>query len=305
MVLRQMALNPKHSGSLTPEFAQSADGSDIAVYETGFASGPPLLFLHGFGFDYRVWRKQLFDPQLSERFRMIAFDLRGHGVSAKPSTLRAYSGLRWAEDLDAVLKMKSLSHPTIVAWSFGGRTLNHFLTQNPGADVSAINYVAAATLSDTDLAGPRFSLMRDLASDESDVALAAADAIVREVFLGRPGTAEYAEYMASIAVIPQHIRVLMRAHPFSFDAMLAKLSIPVLVSHGQRDAFVKWELANRVATTVRAGRPSLYKEAGHAVFFEHPERFNRELADLCCTSNLGRADARCQRPHLMRPATSN
>lgn len=268
---------------MVPAFAQSQDGCQIAIYEAGNPAGPELLFLHGFGLDHRVWCKQLRDPQLSAGFRMISIDLRGHGASSKPTEPAAYEGSRWAGDLEAVLRAKQLVRPTVIAWSFGGRVLNEFLARHSESRFSAINYVAAATLSHPCFIGPSYGLMAKLASEATGEALAAADTIVQMLFDCPPGSTEHAEFMQAMTVTSPRIRALMRARPLEYDDMLARLTIPVLASHGAQDPFVMPELAHRLAEAVKAGRASVYPEAGHAVFFDAPERFNRELRDLVAT----------------------
>src|SRR5205085_1574392 len=59
-------------------------GVRLAVYEGGTSDGPALLFIHGCSQSHRAWSRQ-FDAPLLQRFRLAAFDLRGHGGSDKPA----------------------------------------------------------------------------------------------------------------------------------------------------------------------------------------------------------------------------
>ena len=65
------------------------DNTELAVQEFGDANGHPLLFIHGFSQSYWCWKKQFNDPRL-DQFRIIAFDLRGHGRSGKPLDKESY-----------------------------------------------------------------------------------------------------------------------------------------------------------------------------------------------------------------------
>lgn len=71
-------------------------------YETsGIESGPPLLMLHTAGADSRQYHALMADPGLRRQWRMIAFDLPGHGRSMP------LPGQAWTEDgltLDAYLR---------------------------------------------------------------------------------------------------------------------------------------------------------------------------------------------------------
>jgi non-heme chloroperoxidase len=95
-----------------------------------------------------------------------------------------------------------------------------------------------------------------------------------------PGSAEHAEFLRVMTVTSPRLCALMRGRPFEYDDMLATLTLPVLASHGEDDTFVWPALAYRLAETVQAGRASVYPDAGHAVFFDAPGRFNRELREL-------------------------
>jgi pimeloyl-ACP methyl ester carboxylesterase len=62
----------------------SSDGLRLGAYETGNGDGPEILFIHGFSQCAECWTGQFGDRLLKERFRLAAFDIRGHGASEKP-----------------------------------------------------------------------------------------------------------------------------------------------------------------------------------------------------------------------------
>ena len=65
-------------------------------YKQWSQNGPPLLFLHGVTSSGSSW--DIISPQFMLHYRVMAFDLRGHGLSSKPA-----SGYTWAEDYAADL----------------------------------------------------------------------------------------------------------------------------------------------------------------------------------------------------------
>ena len=79
------------------------DGVPLVVAETGNRNGPPILFIHGYSQSYLSWEKQLNDQKLAKEFHLIAFDLRGHGASAKPPRQEDYTIQAWAGDVAAVI----------------------------------------------------------------------------------------------------------------------------------------------------------------------------------------------------------
>ncbi|KPL48027.1 hypothetical protein XAXN_16065 [Xanthomonas axonopodis] len=93
------------------------DGVALAVQEHGAADGQAIVFVHGLLGSRIDWDAQLADPQL-QGYRLITYDLRGHGLSGKPTAASAYrEGLRWADDLAAVLKTTGARNAVLVGWS--------------------------------------------------------------------------------------------------------------------------------------------------------------------------------------------
>jgi pimeloyl-ACP methyl ester carboxylesterase len=58
-------------------------------YESTGAGRPPLVLVHGFACGIRSWDLQV--PTLSRRRRVVAYDVRGHGISEAPPEASAYS----------------------------------------------------------------------------------------------------------------------------------------------------------------------------------------------------------------------
>ena len=59
-------------------------GTPLHLVETGNPTGRPILFIHGFSQCWLAWNRQL-SSDLAESHRLVALDLRGHGLSGKPA----------------------------------------------------------------------------------------------------------------------------------------------------------------------------------------------------------------------------
>jgi len=64
------------------------------------------------------------------------------------------------------------------------------------------------------------------------------------------------------------------------DDVLDKLDLPVLVTHGDKDAIVLPAASEHNARVIPGARLSIYPGVGHTPFAENPERFERELREL-------------------------
>ncbi len=58
-------------------------GTKLHLVETGNPSGRPILFIHGVSQCWLVWSRQL-SSDLADDYRLVAMDMRGHGLSEKP-----------------------------------------------------------------------------------------------------------------------------------------------------------------------------------------------------------------------------
>ncbi len=102
---------------------------ELVAYQDSGHGPPTLVMLHGIGSSSRTWRA-VTPPQLSERFRVVAPDLLGHGQSAKPRT--DYSLGAFAVWLRNFLDELAIPRATIVGHSLGGGGIGmQFVHQHP------------------------------------------------------------------------------------------------------------------------------------------------------------------------------
>ncbi|MFI7001317.1 SDR family oxidoreductase [Nocardia sp. NPDC050175] len=75
---------------------------DLAVYEQGNPDGPTILLLHGWPDSHHLWDNVV--PELTDRFRVLSVDNRGHGESSNPLGTEAISTTTLAADYVAVIE---------------------------------------------------------------------------------------------------------------------------------------------------------------------------------------------------------
>src|SRR6478672_10646189 len=137
----------------------SGDGTRIHVVETGNPAGRPILFIHGISQCRLSWDRQL-NSDLADDFRLVAMDLRGHGLSDRPGQDAYLDSKLWADDVDAVIRSLNLDHPVLVGWSYGPLVILDYIRYHGEDGISGINFVDGITKLGSDEAtsvlGPEF-----------------------------------------------------------------------------------------------------------------------------------------------------
>ena len=264
----------------------SADGVALAAYAWGNPDGREIVFIHGFSQSHLAWRRQMDDAALAAEFRMVAYDLRGHGSSDQPLARERYRDDRlWADDLAAVIAAAGFKHPTLVAWSYGGRVVADYVRSHGQDGIAAINYVAAITKSDRAFWGPELRWTAEMASSDLATNVRASRRFVHACFAGRPAGEEMEITLAYTMAVPAKARALVMGRTRDEGDILGALRVPVLVTHGTMDRIILPAAGSYTAAHVPGARLSLYDGVGHSPFFEDPTRFNRELAAFVRAAN--------------------
>lgn len=100
----------------------SADGTELHAELFGLDEGPTLVLVHGWTEALHYWLYQI--RELSSEFRIVAYDLRGHGRSGRPPG-GDFSMARFGDDLDAVLaaSVPDGEHAIVAGHSLGGMSI--------------------------------------------------------------------------------------------------------------------------------------------------------------------------------------
>ena len=101
--------------------------SNIEIYYEEYGVGKPLLLLHGFGGCSQNWHP--FIDKLSEHFRLIVADLRGHGYSTNPEN--KFTHREAANDMFLLLEKLGINQFSAMGMSTGAMTLLHMATSQP------------------------------------------------------------------------------------------------------------------------------------------------------------------------------
>lgn len=255
-------------------------GNMMQVASAG--NGPVLLLVHGFPLDHTMWNAQL--AGLSDRFHVLAPDMRGFGVS---TNFDAYSIADLADDLEHVrYHFANQKQIVVCGLSMGGYVALEYWRRHG-------KNLAGLILADT----------KPQADDENVVA-ARLEMAQRVVEVGSweatrgmlPRLLSTCRATGCDTVTADLARMLRRAQPkavaagqqamadrAAFDAMLKDIQIPTQVICGTHDAICTPEHTREWACKIANAQLDIIENAGHMPPMETPSAFNQVVARFLTT----------------------
>ena len=268
----------------------TSDGVRLHYLEAG--SGKPLVLIHGWSQCAEEFKHQI--PELSNRYRVIAIDQRGHGESEKPGF--GYKIYRLSKDLHELLISMDLTDVTVLGHSMGcsviwaywdlfgaDRLARIILVDQPPHMTSN----PAWTPAETECAGPLFS--PESAYDTCNALAGAEGETTTRALIGSMLTKNCPEdvkewiMQCNFRMTRKDASTLMLNHAFQdWRDVIPSLSLPTLVIGGRVSA-IPWKSVEWVARQVAGARLEIFEEeegGNHFMFIENPSKFNRIVADF-------------------------
>jgi len=255
----------------------------VAVGDAG--DGPPVVLLHGLACGKRMWFHQIL--ALRNRFRVIAYDQRGHGLTDAPAVATDYSAGHLARDLVGVLDALKIERAAIVGFSLGGGPALALAASQP-------ERVSRLVLADVG-AGADDPLKIEWMTRRwiKLIEQGAIDELVCDMLRSEL----YKVYARRDARRRAHMAALIRATPldglrFTLSQVLAKrkslfllpgllksVRAPTLVLVGQYD-YACSKSARLLAQTIPNARLKIIENSGHMSPLEQPAAFSAALMEF-------------------------
>jgi pimeloyl-ACP methyl ester carboxylesterase len=209
----------------------------------------------------------------------VAFDLRGHGNSGLPWQPDAYDeGRPWADDVNAVIKATGLEKPLIVGWSYGGNVVMDFARYHPETPVSGYFLVSTTGGFIKFPAPPANAPVRPTASPNLQLNIAAVDASTNFLFPASVDAGLRDQFKAAaMRVSPFVDQAIARRTGYDNLDLVSRLDVPVTFVFGGKDPIVSPAVAQTLSSLVPKAKAVVFPNAGHGLFIEDPETFNKLL----------------------------
>jgi len=254
-------------------FITTTDRVRIHYLEAG--DGPAMLFVPGLTMTASIWESQI--AFFSRTHRVVAMDPRSQGDSDKTSQ-GSYPERR-ARDIKEVIDRLQLGPVILVAWSMAGPEAISLIDQFGSDSLRALILVDSTIGGDPDPARftPHFNNVKALQLDRQGW----TERWVRSMFVTPPTDAVVQKIAGDSFKTPTDTMALLILNTYVVSgddrrASLSKLTRPLLYIAREGN-----EAQARVAkTAVPSARIEVLSGAGHAMFVEAAERFNKALSDF-------------------------
>jgi pimeloyl-ACP methyl ester carboxylesterase len=266
----------------------TVDVNGIPVYYEERGSGPPVLFLHGFGDAVFVW-----EPLLSRvaGYRLIAMDLKGHGESGKPRDGR-YSLRDHAAVVSGLMAALELQDVVVVGQSFGGTVALSGMVR----DEALRSRTRALVLIDAPAYPqrmPRFfailrtPIVRDIlrwivppAANTRSILrliyhrreLVTDERVQLAVENGRKPGAQEAQIATAAMIVPPDADAL--------TASYSEIRVPTLILWGDHDRLIPLAIGRTLATQIPNAGLDVIPDSGHNPHEEQPAETARLLTSF-------------------------
>ena len=247
----------------------------IELYYESAGQGPTVVFAHGAGGNHLSWWQQV--PIFSKSYRCITLDQRGFGQSLNPSDAPGREA--FVDDLRALLDYMEGGEVFLVAQSMGGLTCLGFALAYP-------HRTKGLVLADTTGGIGERSVVEKLRQRQSpdDVMLRAVSSGFRETELAK-------------AFLYREINIMnppRDPEPNGFTSgegpkapELARMKVPTLLIVGEEDIVMPPAVMELSQKLIPGSRLEVVADAGHSVYFEQPEIFNKLVLEFFARVQAG------------------
>ena len=240
------------------------DRDGVAIHYEVHGRGPAILLSHGYSATCRMWDGQI--AALQDRYRVIVWDMRGHGQSDYPDDPAAYSEADTVEDMATILNVCGVQRAVIGGLSLGGYMSLAFHRRYPAMTRALMIFDTGPGFRNADAREAWNQRARQRADDLEARGLAA---------LGSSSEVRMSQHR-NASGLAHAARGMLTQRDDAVIASLDSITVPSLVLVGSDD---KNFLAatDYMARKIPGARKVVIEGAGHAANLHQPAAFNRAM----------------------------
>jgi len=266
----------------------------IDLHYEDYGSGKPIVLIHGWPLSGASWERQV-PALLAAGYRVITYDRRGFGKSARPAT--GYNYDVFAQDLHTLITMLDLNDATLVGFSMGGGEVARYLGTYGTARVSRAVFMAAippfllkAPDNPSGVDGAVFDGIKGAIASDRPAFLSNffKDFYNVDLLRGKRISDEAVRLSWNVAAEASPIGTIdcVQAWLTDFRSDLARIDVPTLVIHGDGDRILPLAATGkRTQEMVTGSRLAVVAGAPHGLNWTHAEEVNQELLGFLGTGS--------------------
>src|SRR5690606_26807565 len=250
---------------------------ELEYVEQGDVNGLPVLFLHGYTDSWHSFEMLL--PYLPPQMHVYAITQRGHGNSSKPST--GYELSNFADDIAAFMQTLKLKPAVLVGHSMSSTIVQCFAVTYPELTKGIVLVSAFAHYNQ-----PHILEFRDDVKQLTDPIDPNFVTEFQNSTIERPiSNLPLETFIQETLKVPAYVWKGVAAgwDKGNFTERLKQYKKPALIVWGDKDKFCLRTDQNILKDTLKDSELLVYEHIGHAVHWETPERFAKDLEAFLMT----------------------
>jgi 3-oxoadipate enol-lactonase len=272
---REQASPPEEATSPAPEPGPEPTAPPVTVY----GDGTPVVLLHAFPLDSRMWLPQV---EALGGYRVIVPDLRGFGAAKALAGAVTTMDLL-ADDVAKLLDERELERVVLCGLSMGGYVALAFARRHPERLGGLVLCGTRAGADTEEARAARLAMAERVLAD----GVGFLPEAMLPGLLGETSRQQRPELVQQVtdAILDQDpggIAAAQRGMAERADStgVLGQITVPTLVITGMRDELISPEESTEMAAAIRDARLVQVPDAGHLVNLEQADAVNEALLDF-------------------------
>lgn len=254
-----------------------ANGIDLNVRVDGDASNPWIVLSNSLGSSLAMWDKQI--PFLTQRYRVLRYDTRGHGKSSTPAGDYSFSDL--TGDVIALMDHFDIDRAWFMGLSMGGMTGMGLALHHP----TRFNGIVCCDARGDAPEGFRQSWDDRAAVIRKDGMSALVDStmarwLTEKTRTGRPEDAALLSNMVASTNPDGYIGCAMALKTLDYLKDMGKATVPMLYVGGEVDAGAMPEVMQAMADATPGASYRMVPDAAHIANVDNPDAFNAAIGEF-------------------------